>query len=332
MKNKTKFIHFKNDPAVYGWVIFCSYILLISNLSFAGNIKKTNNKVLTINSIYSVKYNKLRKTYTTISRVIGGEKQYEPEGLPILLKTFRSANTTINLLTFENLKSQVQTKTKNILYLDKAPPIIEKYLNLIGIQAFPITFNLILIPNEYDFYYESQTKSTKGTIELSFVSPVVIDSPLQLFELRTLSVIPHELFHFLGKHDKKIPRMNLLREETYAHLFGQCAAYELNPVIMDSMILNFPDYFFKEPNEDFPKVIKKLKKGKLNTDTEFPKSHLGRAFSRYYFQAVANERNGEKIISERIPKFCQKLFSERNFKHPIEKKPPLWLKVFLNND
>jgi len=53
--------------------------------------------------------------------------------------------------------------------------------------------------------------------------------------------------------------------------------------------------------------------------------------SKYYFQAVANDRVGDKIQSDRIPAFCEKLFTEHNFRWPIEKKPPPWFAGFIHS-
>jgi len=49
----------------------------------------------------------------------------------------------------------------------------------------------------------------------------------------------------------------------------------------------------------------------------------------YYFRYIIDDHFSQEISSKNIPKFCQKLFSEHNFKHPIEKKPPKWFKAFL---
>ncbi len=62
-----------------------------------------------------------------------------------------------------------------------------------------------------------------------------------------------------------------------------------------------------------------------------PKSGQASLIRKYYFQAVADDRVGDKIQSDRILAFCEKLFSEHNFRWPIEKRSPPWFADFIHS-
>lgn len=312
------------NPPSFRWVAFL--LLIVSNNLIAGKIKNVKGHW---NSVYSVSFNKKSNTYKTVSRIIGKEI-YEIKEDSKLLAIYGENNVQIKLYTYDEFFNKIKENIIGINYINRLSQVVDEYIELLKIKLFNLTFSIILLPKGYDLQYESKWLKATNNIEFTFVANIDY-SFVDQFELLLIRTLPHELFHFLVLY-ADIGRMSLLRNETYAHLFGQCVSYELNPVIQDEIKLYFPDYFFKEPEQDFPKVLKKLKKDPFFKKNLFPKSHIGQSLARYYFQAVADERNGDRISSEKIPKFCRKLFSEHDFKHPIEKKPPPWFKEFLETE
>ncbi len=307
---------------------WCFYTLTFFLLFFFTSTllaKKNFKPSVTLNIILGIKLSKDGEQFNTFS-LNNGVLSYDTNKEKNLLKEFSAYNTKLKLFTypqfFSNLESLIDDFEK-FIYFGR---VIDKYLNILNINQFRPSFNIVVIPNNYKINHESNITDIKNSdvvfdFETSLPKNLNIHS-IQKYEDRLVQFLSHELFHFLVEY-ADFGKMKLIRNETYASLFGACVAYELVPNISDDIVLNFPEYFFENPLSDFKQVRKKIKKDRL------PPSASGNVLSRYYFQAVANNRTGENISSDKIPKFCHKLFSEHNFKHPIEKKPPVWFKDFL---
>ncbi len=315
-----------NKPLNIKWFVLLMLVCL--NGVFAKKIKDLNENW---SIAMSVKYNKISKSYTIESRTIG-EVQYKIKENAVVLRQIVNGHVTVKLQTYPEFVDQIKPINYDLKYLNALSAEIEKYINYLELKPFDLAFNLIILPENYGLLYSEKIKPRSlQPVELTFIATLPKgQNGIEMLGLKVVSLLPHELFHFLANYEN-LDRMNLLRNETYAHIFGECVAYEVNPVINDGMVLTFPDYFYRDTDEDFIKVKSEMKKDAFVRDSMFPKSLLGRSLARYYFQAVANNYTGQNISSDKIPKFCHKLFSEHNFKHPIEKKPPPWFKEFLSN-
>jgi len=316
----------KDKPLILKWFVTL-FLMLSCNVVFADKVKDLNENW---NIAMFIEHHKRSNSYTTHSRTVG-EIQYTIKDQPTILKQIGEGNVKINLLTYPEFVDAINPRVSDLKYIDILGSKIEEYFNYLELKPFKLEFNLILLPENYGLLHSSKKKPyNQLPIDLTFV--VTLPDGIhgkESLALQLIRILPHETFHILVGY-KKLARMNQLRDETFAHLFGQCVAYEMDPIINDGVILIFPDYFFKNPVADFKKIKKEMKKDAFIKDSEFPNSLLGNNLARYYFQAVANNRTGKNISSEKIPKFCRKLFSEHDFKHPIEKKPPPWFKEFLD--
>ena len=273
--------------------------------------------------------------YSTISRTTG-TKKYKIAKDPKVIKIFEYGLVTLKFSTFHEFYGEIYPLAIDIKYLNKLPEKVNKYLEKLTSVNLKLDIELIIIPDDYQVFFESKRYSLSDDRQnLTFITSFKkdVENPEKsgyLFGKNLLSILPHEVFHHIDLYFSfiKTRANNSLRKETYAELFGVCISYEVYPaIIIKENKLEFPDTFFKDPKSDLKKVrkklIKKIKQGNLHD------SKLSDYLARYYFQAVANNRTGENISSDKIPKFCHKLFSEHNFKHPIEKKPPVWFKDFL---
>jgi hypothetical protein len=294
------------------WFIsfYIFYFLFIqSSFIYAKETKKSESP---LDIILGVKFSHNKKKYSTFSITHSGLDFDFKNKKTMALTTFSSAHTKIILSTYPEFLNQIKPIVNGLVYFKKLTSEIDIYIKKLNINDVNLTFNIIILPSKYGVYYESD-KELIGSkdIEFTFITSILdkaLRNPSQEYEAKLLNYFPHELLHYLDIY-AKFPKMNSLRNETYASLFGTCVAYNVIPDISDGVILTFPDYFFNDIH-----------------------SEKGNVIARYYFQAVANNRTGENIQSDNIPKFCHKLFSEHDFKHPIEKKPPPWFKQFLEDN
>ena len=282
----------------------------------------TNMKIL------GIQFNWNRSKYLTVSAE-SGKELFVSTGKPEVFFSSHGDNISLNLLTypeFEALAKQLKPKFKHFKVL---PKLIDKYMSLIEIEPLKLSINYILIANDDKIFEVSSWHPISKNVELTFYDNVKSDQieDYSLYvERPMIDTFSHELFHFFIGYQNQY-RLKTVRSEVYAHLFGKCVAYEIYPEIgygMDQMEFTKDDFI--DPSKDLKALRKKMK-----GETYF-KSRIAEGLAFYYFQAVAKNYTGENISSDDIPKFCHKLFSEHNFKHPIEKKPPPWFKEFLQED
>ena len=294
--------------------------ILITDNCFGLTEKKIHKKIKKFDYIMAVVFDRKKNKYSTISSTNGTKEYSVVNKNSIIFASFTSNKITVNIGTYHEFENEITLSKDNIKSYKHIPEMLNQYFNLLQVKAFELNINILLIPQEYKVYYKSKAKPAKDRINLTFINN--INQHLQgkdfssTFERYTLDLFPHEVFHFVAGYSHFV-KMNELREETYASIFGHCVEYSINKdVFPDIDVLNFPDYFFTEPKKDLIKVRKKISKSHVL------KSRFGNMISLYYFQAIANNHSGENIHSDKIPKFCHKLFSEHNFKYPIEKPPP----------
>jgi hypothetical protein len=321
----------RNKPTLFKrcWFIpfFIFYFIFIQScFIYAKEIKKSESS---LEIVLGVKFSHNKKKYSTFSMTHSGLEFDFNNKNPVKITTFSSVHTKFVLSTYPEFLNQINPIVNDLVYFKKLTSEIDSYIKKLNIDNINLTFYLVILPSKYGVYYESDTKLIGSKdIDFTFITPIsdkALRNPSQEYEAKLLNYFPHELLHYLDVYTK-FPKMTSLRSETYASLFGTCIAYNVLPNISDEMVLTFPNYFFNEIQADLNRIRKSTKKDKM------PSSATGNVIARYYFQAVSNNRTGENIHSDKIPKFCHKLFSEHNFKYPIEKKPPPWFNEFLQEN
>ena len=325
-KNKySVYLEFFSNP-----VFFLSWIAVLALLyplnCFALSEKKiesvTNHGV----TMAAVIYDRKKDTYATISSFSQEKPQYKFNKNTVTLASYNYGKIKFSFNTFQEFKRNFDPIHNKITHYKKLPKAIHNYLSILNIPDFDLEISYYLIPNKFGMYYKSKERKANDKVSLEFINSLSREAISQFtlnFENFTLGTTPHELFHFIMRY-KKYPKIKELREEIYASIFGECVAYSINSKIKPKLdILEFPNSFYKNPTNDLKKIRKKIKKAKLIN------SRFGKIIALYYFQAIAKNHSGVNIHSNNIPKFCHKLFSEHNFKYPIEKKPPPWFNEFL---
>lgn len=277
--------------------------------------------------LFGIKYSTKERTYSTLSIVSGeSEDLYEAKTEPVLLKKFSNDGISFALSTYEEFKAELMPLTQEVKYFNSLPIALDDYLKILNVEPFEVSINYVLISSPKSIYTDSIKRLAQGEIILSFIDNIYkikINNFSENVEKYVLSTLAHEYFHFLAKHLRFV-KMNELRSEVYASLFGHCVAYSINPEIIRGIKAGpFPDHVFIDYKKDIRKIAQQLKKRGLI------KSTIASIMSEYYFRAIANNKSGVNISSKKIPQFCRKLFSEKNFKHPIEKKPPVWFEAFM---
>ncbi len=284
-----------------------------------------------VSNIWAILYDSKRKLYWTRS-VSGRGPAWDPFGKPALIKTFTDKSISLKVSAYPESIDSAKEITQELKLLPLLPQEITKAMHWLGIEHFPLEFEMVILANGYSVFHETNKRALVPPIILQFFVSVTEKQVRhfgKLIEPHFIDTLPHELFHLLV-HLQDYPLKNELRNETYAHLFGKCVAYPLvEDVITVPVDLSLGKEAFLDPRKDLKKIRKKLRSARVNGKLKAPKSMKAEVISRYYFQAVANNRTGKKVQSPRIPEFCEKLFTEHNFKWPIEKKPPPWFKDFL---
>jgi len=312
-------------------LMFC--LSIFSQSLFAISINKLKKIYRDYDAIMGITFFKGKSLYSTFSASTGkNEDIFKINSEPQELILFQDGDVKFSISSYPEFYSKIQPIVKQVRFLQDLPKEINVYLKILKIPTFQLSINYIFIYDK-SVFFESEKKPTKGAINLDFLKSIndeQINNFHNYIERFTLETSPHELFHFLVGY-AKFSNMNELREELYAHIFGKCVVYGINNTInTDQDILEFSDKYFINPENDLKVIRGKIKKIKFK-GRKLIKSRYAGMLALYYFQAVANNHSGKNIQSDRIPKFCLKLFSEQNFKHPIEKKPPVWFKEFLQS-
>ncbi|GEM_PF-4635679 len=314
----------------FAWPVFVLGFWL-SFPTHAVNVKKLE-KTRPPGSMLSVLAYK-RNRYWTQS-INGSGPVMTPDENPIPLAQFQDGQVSLVISADPASLAAVKSMPGRLQYLPGLPAQINRALSWLGIEPFPLTIEVVLlaVPGR-SISYETPKRKAVPPIELRYyinLDEEEVKKFASYMGIILVETLPHELFHFIAKW-KKFPTIRSeLRSETYAHLFGKCAAY---PLIQDirgipSNLDEHDQTAFIYPEKDLKTLRKRLKSARLN-GYKLPKSVTAGAISRYYFQAVAKNYTGKNIQSDRIPVFCEKLFRERNFSWPIEKKPPPWFAEFI---
>ncbi len=313
---------------LFNCIIISEIALLIPfSLSQAMDLKEIEQQVDYYTNMYmfGVDFNLKRTKYLTVSGV-SGKKLYIPKSKPEVFFSSYAEPIRFNMLTypqFYEVSNEIKPKIKYLKLLSRK---ISTYMKLLDIKPISLTVNYTIISNNNKIFNVSQWMPIKSSIDLTFYDNIhsdQLDNFSKYVEKHLIETLPHELFHFFIGYQNQY-RISEIREEVYAHLFGKCVAYEIYPQIsyaMDQM--KFSNEYFIKPKKDLKKLRKDMKKKKYFT------SRIAEVIALYYFQVIAKNYSGVNIHSDNISKFCHKLFSEHNFKYPIEKKPPVWFKRFL---
>jgi len=327
----SKSMHYKPYPARLAVLGFLMLGLVWFSASFAMGKKQIKQLASHAPGIAGVSYYRFGNRYGTFS-YSGSAPYFRPSEPPVPIRVFKQGPISIVLSADPNSVEATKAIANQLSLYPRLPAALAKALSWLGIAPFPLTIERVLVSGR-SVQYKSPLKKANPPIHLLFykvVSKSTAPRYAEIAEPEDVQVFSHELFHFLSGYEK-FPRMNELREETYASLFENCVAYPLIGHVesFHSNLRYGPDAF-ANPHKDLKKLRKQLKKARMNG---FPLVNSAKAgmISKYYFQAVANDRVGDKIQSDRIPAFCEKLFSEHNFRWPIEKKPPPWFAEFIHS-
>jgi len=279
--------------------------------------------------ILGVIYDKRKNVYSTLSAISGKEVEfYQFDSKPVLLKKFSEDTVSVSLLTYPEFFSKFKHIRNKSKYFEKLPVALNQYIQLLKIEPFDMSIEYRLITSPKSIFKESEKKAAKGKIKLIFYDNInneQISNFSKFVEKYMISTLAHEVFHFLSGYSS-LERMNELREEVYADLFGNCLTYEIYPEVITGLTIEkFPQHYFRDTKKDLKEIRKSYKKA------GYMKSTVATVIAHYYFRAVSQKHFEEKIQSKNIPKFCKRLFMEKNFKHPIEKKPPTWLHEYLSS-
>ena len=324
-----------SDTVFYLAARFIAWPVLVLGFWFsfsthAVNVKKLE-KTRPPGSMLSVLAYK-RNRYWTQS-INGSGPMVTPDENSIPLAQFHDGLVTLEISADPTSLAAVKSVPEQLRYLPGLPAQINRALSWLGIEPFPLTIEVVLLAvPERSISYETPKRKAVPPIELRYyinLDEEEVKKFASYMGIILVETLPHELFHFIAKWKKFPTRRSELRSETYAHLFGKCAAY---PLIQDirgipSNLVYEQDAFI-HPEKDLKKLRKRVKSGRFNGH-KLPKSLVAQLISQYYFQAVAKNYTGKNIQSDRIPVFCEKLFREHDFSWPIEKKPPPWFAEFI---
>ncbi len=329
--NYTRHVNYKPTRSI--WVCwFCAVIIaliVIIPVSKAMDLNEIEKQIDKYTNMYmfGVSFNRKRSKYLTFSGV-SGKKLFTTTSHARAFFSSYAKDVRFNMLTYPEFDNFSKQLIPRIKYFQHLPKTIGKYIDLLEIKALDLTINYVVISNDNKVFKVTDWIPVSKKIDLTFYGNIHADQIEEFskyVEPHMINTFPHELFHFLIGYQNHY-KLKEIREEVFAHLFGRCVAYEIYPIIHGGMdTMQFSDDYFDDPVKDLKKLRKKMKKRK------YFNSRIAEGVSLYYFQAIANNYSGENIHSDKIPKFCQKLFSEHNFKHPIEKKPPIWFKDFLKS-
>jgi len=301
----SKSMHYKPYPArlaVLGLLFIAGVWTKLVNAVEPSELKRVAPHVSSIKGVY---YDKKNNHYQALS-ISGKGPRIIPTKKPIPVREFSNGTIKFILSAYPDSVDATKAIASQLRAYPSVPAALTKALSWLDIAAFPLTVELVAMVNGHSVYYRTPSQKAVPPIYLRFYDSLTEEQAenyatyVEPFGIGTFS---HELFHFLARW-KEFPRMNELREETYASLFGHCVAYPLIGHVesFHSNLRYGPDAF-ANPHKDLKKLRKQLKKARINGKVRLPKSAQAGMISKYYFQAVANDRVGDKIQSDRIPAF-----------------------------
>jgi len=318
-----------------GYLVRLLFIfLVITFVSIANSARKEELKQVAQQglTIKGVIFDRRKWVYSTFS-ASGHGPLFKPEDEAIHLAEFKSGSIRFVISAYPDSASQTRKVLDQVRFYPILPREIEKAVAWLGYSPAEITIELVILVGERSIFYETGKKPPIPPITLRFYESLdeeKVNNYASRVERFAVDGFPHELFHLLYQLNRE-PNTREIRKEAYAHLFGACVVY---PLIKEAMIdkpinMAITEDSFKNPTKDLAFIRKKIKK-QISGGNHIPTSMQGALISKYYFQAVANNHTGKKVQSDRIPAFCEKLFSEHNFRWPIEKKPPPWFAEFIH--
>lgn len=315
-------IKFNKKPILY-WFLFV-FVLP----SFAISTDKLKETYRDFSGAKGISFNRLKKFYHAVSATRGeSEDLFQVKDKKAReLKSFSEGNIALSLLSYDEFFQQTQPLLQKIKHLDKLPHALSPYMQLLSVDVEEFNINVTFIASPLSLFYESKERKVSKIVTLDFIenlNPEQIENFAGYIGKGMTGTLAHESFHFFVAY-ANYPKMPELREEVYAHLFGKCVNYEIDSQITTGFNIEpYPKDFYQDMKKELKGIRKATKK------RGYFKSLQAELIAMYYFRYILDDHFSPIIQSNKIPQFCHKLFSEHNFKHPVEKKPPKWFNGFL---
>ncbi len=315
----------EKKPIIFWLLFICAFS------SYAINTNKLKETYRSFSGAKGISFNRVKASYYTISATTTeSEELFQvKDGNKRLLKSFSTDKISLFLLVYDDYFEKIKPLSEQINYLDKLPQALSSYMQLLAIDVDELNINVSFIATPLSLFYESKERKVSKIVTLDFIenlNQVQIENFAEFVGKAMAGTLSHESFHFFVAY-ASYPKMSELREEVYANLFGKCVNYEINNQITTGFNI---EPYSKDFYHDIRKELKSIRKATKKHG--YAKSLQAELIAMYYFRFLLDDHFSDKIQSDRIPKFCKKLFAEHNFKQPIEKKPPKWFKDFLDKN